>query len=333
MSLRVVRPGFLSTVQDAGRWGYQSQGVPVGGAMDGGSLRLANLLVGNAETGAVIEMTLHGAELAAERDLLIAVTGGGARVYADEAEIQFNRAIGIRQGTVLKFLPAGHGRFTYLAVAGGVDVAPVMNSRSTYLPSGFGGLGGRALQRGDLVAVADKWPTAAGKIWKTLRWDKGQVGMCPWTVPALHAIRSRKVVRILEGPEWHWFTEASHSRIFSTVFLPTPDSNRMGYRLEGIAMERAHQGELISTAVSAGTMQCLPNGMLVVLMADSQTTGGYPRIAQVAAADLSICAQARTHEPVFFQPVSLPEAEQLFLERERWFQSLQQGLDTHLAGL
>src|SRR4051812_45812878 len=133
MSFRVIRPGFLSTLQDAGRWGYQSQGVPVSGAMDREAMTFANVLVGNAEDSVVIEMALHGAELEAETDMLIALSGGGSAAYVEETRLHFDRPLGIRRGTVIKFLPSSFGRSTYLAVAGGIEAPLVMNSRATYL--------------------------------------------------------------------------------------------------------------------------------------------------------------------------------------------------------
>jgi len=332
MSLRVIRPGFLTTLQDAGRWGYQSQGVPVGGAMDRDAMTQANLLVGNAEDCVVIEMALHGAEFEAEADLLIALSGGGAAAYVGETKLLFDRPLGITRGTVIKFLPSSFGRFTYLAIAGGIYAPAVMNSRATYLPSRFGGIEGRALQREDRIMLHHSGNDLSARIWRLLHW-KGAVGEPYWARSPFHKLYLPKVVRVLEGPEWSWFTAASQARFFGTEFRPTADSNRMGYRLQGPFFERARAGELISTAVSAGTIQCLPNGALVVLMADSQTTGGYPRIGQVAAADLSLCAQTRTQEALFFKPVSLAEAEALLLKRARWFQSLKHGLDSQIRGV
>jgi len=328
MSLRVIRPGFLSTLQDAGRWGYQAQGVPVSGAMDRDAMTQANLLVGNPHDSVVIEMALHGAEFEAEADMLIALSGGGSAAYVDEIKLPFDRPLGIPRGTIIRFLPASFGRFTYLAVAGGIDAPVVMNSRATYLPSRFGGLDGRALQREDRLTLYQPGNAVSARIWKLRQWNKGPVGEAYWARPSYHKLYLPKVVRVLEGPEWHWFTEVSRRQLFGTPFYRTADSNRMGYRLQGPSFERAHAGELISTAVSAGTVQCLPNGALVVLMADSQTTGGYPRIGQVAAADIPLCAQTRTQEALFFKPISLTEAEALLLKRDHWFQNLKHSLDS-----
>lgn len=332
MSLRVIRAGFLSTLQDGGRWGFQSQGVPVGGAMDRDAMTQANLLVGNAATAVVIEMVLHGAEFRVEADVLIALAGGGAVALVDGVPLAFNKPIGLRRGAVLKFLPASFGRFAYLAVAGGMDVPAVMNSCATYLPSGFGGFEGRALKRGDCIQVREGGRGAGEKIWRGLRW-KGAVGEAPWSGASFQKLDMPKVVRVVAGPEWTWFTDASRNRLFEAEFRPTADSNRMGYRLTGPVFERVRHDELISTAVGAGTVQCLPNGSLIVLMADSQTTGGYPRIAQVAAVDLPCCAQLQTQEPVLFKPISWTDAETLLLKRERWFQRLKRSLDSQIRGI
>jgi antagonist of KipI len=208
-----------------------------------------------------------------------------------------------------------------------------MNSRATYLPSHFGGLEGRALRREDRITLCQPGNARAEKTWRLLQWNKRAVGEAYWALSSYHRLYLPKVVRVLQGPEWHWFTEASRGQLFGTGFRPTADSNRMGYRLQGPAFERAQPGELISTAVGAGTIQCLPDGALVVLMADSQTTGGYPRIGQVAAVDLPRCAQTRTQEALFFKPISWTEAEALLLKRERWFQGLKHSLDSKIRGV
>jgi antagonist of KipI len=316
MSIRITKSGFLSTLQDIGRPGFQSEGVPVCGSMDTDALITANLLVGNAENSCCIEFTLHGAEIKTEEDILIAFTGGGARVQADNSEIPFGKSVHIRKGSTVKLIDSLQGCRSYLAVGGGFRADKIMNSASTYLPSAFGGLGGRALQNGDFLEVNQEMSLVAKKIKASLPLSTQNFSVASWGLNNPKTSFS-KSVRVVTGPEWNWLSGKAQKEFYDLKFSVLPSSNRMGIRLQSEKLERIDNKELLSTSVSKGTIQCTPDGNAILLMSDCQTTGGYPRIAQVAAVDLSDCAQLRAADKLQCVNISFAEAERLFLDRQR----------------
>ncbi len=321
MQLRVLKPGILSTVQDLGRPDYRAQGVPLSGAMDTVSARLANLAVGNGMDDAVIEFTYGDAELIVDTAGLIAYSGDGGTLQAPTAALPCDRPIWLPAGTHLRLVAQPAGSRTYLAVAGGWSVAPVLGSWSTYLPAAFGGFLGRALQAGDtLRAAAAQTPMAAALLARlggsTLAYPRWSLGR-PLFFP-----RDRDTVRVVPAHEFTWFEGGSVVDFLSAPYTVGRQSDRMGYRLEGPRMHRAKPRELLSTAVVPGTIQVTGDGSLVLLMADCQTTGGYPRIAQVAAVDMPVCAQWKPGDRVRFRAISRNEAEKLYLYRQRQWAKL-----------
>jgi antagonist of KipI len=334
MSLRIVRPGLLTTVQDLGRPGYQHLGVVVSGAMDALALRVANLLVGNAESAAGLEITLLGPTICFESEQLIALTGADLSPTLDGQPMPPYRPVAVRAGTVLAFGAARAGCRAYLAVAGGLAVPLVLGSRATYLRAALGGWHGRALLAGDELPVSQ--PTAASqqlrhllapatvaRAWAAARWTPSPL-LCPRLQPT-------PLLRALQGPEYAQFTPASQQAFWREPFLLTPAADRMGYRLQGPALTRTTAPELLSSAVTLGTVQVPPGGQPIVLLADAQTTGGYPRLAQVITADFSALAQARPGQQLRFAEVPLAEAQALYLAQERCLRALQNALATHLA--
>ncbi|MDO7851225.1 5-oxoprolinase subunit C family protein [Hymenobacter convexus] len=331
MSLSILRPGLLSTVQDLGRFGYQQEGIIVSGAMDACALRVANLLVGNAENAAVLEITLLGPLIRFEADHLIALTGAHLSPTLNSQPVGLHRPVWVAAGTELDFGVPVAGSRAYLAVAGGVAVAPVLGSRSTYLRASFGGLHGRALRAGDVLPGAHPTPagqriiaalaaTASSRIWMQATWTPG-LALCPTPLP-------NPTIRAVAGPEYEQFTPASQQAFWQQPFTVTPDSDRMGYRLQGPPLQRHTSAELLSSAVTFGTVQVPAGGQPIVLMADHQTTGGYPRIAQVISVDFSALAQVRPGQLVYFQEVSLAEAQALYLAREQELRALRRGIAT-----
>ena len=334
MSLSIIRPGLLTTVQDLGRPGYQHLGVVVSGAMDTLALRVANLLVGNNEDAAGLEITLLGPTLRFETDHLLALTGANLSPTLDGQPAPMHRPIAVRAGTVLAFGAARAGCRTYLAVAGGLAVPLVLGSRATYLRAALGGWHGRALQAGDNLPVFE--PTAMGRrlrqavapaslaaSWASARWTPGPA-LCPHPHP-------QPLIRAVRGPEYGQFAEASQQAFWREPFTITPAADRMGYRLSGPALERATTPELLSSAVTFGTVQVPPSGQPIALLADAQTTGGYPRLAQVITADFPALAQARPGQQLRFQEVSLAEAQALYLAQERRLWAFQKALATHVS--
>lgn len=316
MRIRIIKPGLLSTVQDLGRWGYLSQAVPVSGAMDTLSARVANIALGNDENAAVIEFTYANAEFITETDLLIAYAGDGAVLSLDIGTIPSDRPVFIPAGTNVKLGNNKVGGRTYLAVAGGWDVPEVLGSRSTFITAGIGGVQGRVLRAGDVLSSVKPVTETTEKMWEVLQTNSPNYtdwGIARW----LFLSCDKKTIRVVRANESNWFEERSLNDFFTQPYTLALRSNRMGYHLEGSTIQRAKQDELLSTAVTAGTIQVTGNGSMVLLMADCQTTGGYPRIAQVAAVDLPLCGQLKPGDAICFKEITRSEAEMLYLEREK----------------
>ncbi|HEY0981652.1 biotin-dependent carboxyltransferase family protein [Schlesneria sp.] len=328
MSVRVIRPGLLTTVQDLGRFGHQQYGVSVGGAMDSISLRIANLLVGNASGSAALEITLAGPVLSFDHDALIAICGADLSPRVDGTPIASWRPVWVRQQSRLEFGPPVRGCRAYLAIAGGFDVPSVLNSQSTYLRANLGGFQGRALQAGDLLKTGpiSDWGQAMIAELSALAGNQGR-SEAKWFAGAdLCELDLTPPVRVLCGGQFDWFTRASQQAFFREVFTVTNQSDRMGYRLKGPPLELVHPRELISEGVTMGSIQVPAGGQSIVLMADRPTTGGYPKIAQVATVDLARLAQARPQDKIRFTPISVDEAQQALRTQDATMQRLTSGL-------
>jgi antagonist of KipI len=319
--MRILKPGLLSTIQDMGRYQYLSQAVPVSGAMDTLSARIANKAVGNDDGSAVIELTYADADFIAETDLLIAYAGDGAILKSNEQKLPPERPLFIPEGTTIKLTNNPSGTRTYLSVAGGWDAPEVLGSKSTFLTVGFGGFGGRALKKGDILKNEEKFTVITQKIIKSLKNTK--VNYPAWSMPQKQFLPTEKMtIRVVPANEFCWFDGRSIAEFLSTPYTIGKQSNRMGYHLEGAIIERVKTDELLSTAVTPGTIQVAGNGSMILLMADCQTTGGYPRIAQVAAVDMQLCAQLKPGDTIYFNGINRREAEMLYLEREQQLQQL-----------
>ncbi len=303
MEITVIRSGMLTTVQDLGRTGHRAAGVPLGGAMDPVALRVANLLVGNPEDAAALECTLLGPELVFSADTWVAL--GGAEF---EGLVAWQPRF-VHAGERLKLGAARRGCRGYLAVAGGINVPPVLGSRSTYLRGGFGGLQGRALRDDDVVSAAN----AVRRVHDHWRID----------ARILPDYSASPTVRVVAGAQRDEFGGA----LFAAEFKILPQSDRMGIRLGAAKLVRiGGGGELVSSAVAPGTVQVPPDGQPIVLMADAQTLGGYPMAAHVIAVDLPLVAQLRPGDRLRFAEVPLEEAHQLAMQRERVLALLHEGL-------
>ena len=300
----VLRPGLLTTVQDLGRWGYQAAGVPVAGAMDSYSLRLANGLVGNPETAAALEITLLGPALRADAPLVIAVAGAMFDLQVDDRPVPHGAPVEVAAGSVLRCLERRAGARAYLAVAGGIETPAVLGSRATHVVSRMGGLDGRALVAGDVVPVAP--PGGTGAVRRATR--------SPW--PLAQAPGARRL-RVLLGPQDEWFTVSSVDALLGGTFSVSSKSDRMGFRLEGPALTTKRPGELVSEPVAFGAIQVPSGGAPILLMADRQTAGGYPKIATVITADLPLAGQLAPGEAVRFAACTRAEARSALIARER----------------
>jgi len=315
MSLRIVRPGLLTTVQDRGRHGLQHIGVVPCGAMDLVALELANGLVGNRADEAALEITVLGPEIAFECDALIALCGAEMDARLGGAPMPANRPVFVEKGAVLNTRRTTLGSRAYLAVAGGIALPPVLGSRSTYLPAKFGGFQGRLLRAGDVLPLTDDAAAVSRDRYAKLngrKTDKSGIRTVTWSAPALTLpAREPIVIHAMEGRHHALFDAAARRAFFDATWKVTPDSNRMGFRLAGPVLARAEAGEILSEPACLGTVQVPANGLPIALMADHQTTGGYPKIAEIAAADVPRLAQLAPGGLVQFARCTLEQAGEL----------------------
>jgi antagonist of KipI len=288
-ALVVARPGMLTTVQDLGRWGQQASGVPVAGPMDAYSHRLANRLASNADDAAALEVTLIGPELVSRGSLVCAVAGAGFSVALNDTPIDTRSCFEVPDGSRIRFGSRGPGARASLAVRGGFDVPATFGSRATSLVSRMGPFG-RALREGDELPVAMSAPRVA---------PRGK----PLQLPG-----GGSRVRVLLGPHDSMFTADAVTALLSSRFVVTPQSNRMGYRLAGARLERRDETELLSEATPMGSLQVTSSGQPILLMADRQTTGGYPRIATVISADQPAAGQLAPGDWIEFVACTRDEA-------------------------
>lgn len=320
MELTIIKPGLLSTVQDLGRYNYLSQAVSISGAMDTLSACIANMALGNDDNAAVIEFTYADAEFKAESDLLIAYAGDGAVLMAGDNRLPTGRPLFIPKGKNITLYNNPKGSRTYLAIAGGIDVPEVLGSRSTFITAGFGGMEGRPLKAGDGLSGGELFVNNQKLIDQL---SGNEISYTNWSIPMqLLLPADRRTIHVVLGNEFNWLDGKAVVEFLSEPFVIGKQSNRMGYHLEGPALNRLKKDELLSTAVMPGTIQVTGNGSLILLMADCQTTGGYPRIAQVAAVDMPLCAQLKPGDTIYFKEITQHEAEMLYLEREQQLKQL-----------
>lgn len=315
MKISIIKPGLLSTIQDTGRYRYLSQAVPVSGAMDELAHRLANKAVGNDDDNATIEFTYADASFKAETPILISYSGDGACLVYNNELMPAEKPLFFPTGSIIKLIHNAIGMRTYLAIAGGWDVPDIMESKSTYLTAAFGGFKGRALQKADVLVGGSLLSEVSNGILNHLiersltypNWRISRESLLP---------ENRQAIRVVLANEICWFDATSIISFLTNSFTIDRRSNRMGYHLLGKPLVRKVKKELLSTAVTPGVIQVTGSGDLVILMADCQTTGGYPRIAHVAAVDLPLCAQLKPGDTIHFSEISRDEAEALYLERE-----------------
>ncbi len=340
MSITVLKPGLLSTLQDSGRTGFQHFGVPVSGAMDFFSHRIANILANNSADDATLEITLRGPRLRFEHDALIALCGADLAPTIDGIIAPEGKAVRVRAGSVLDFGDSVAGCRAYLAIHGGFDVPVVMGSRSTYVSARIGGLDGRALRRGDVLSPGKATSSAYPGLSRTLADSKRSFAAPKWAVNQhIEKLgRSLQIVRILAGRHWDAFPSAARDRLTTEEFRVASDSNRMGCRLQSTADTAGGAGviaggprDILSEAVTFGTIQVPPSGKPIVLMADRQTVGGYPKIAEAAGVDLHLLAQLRPGDRLRFELVSLAQAQALWLKREQEIITIREAVEKHLT--
>lgn len=318
MSILIEAPGLLTTIQDLGRHGYQHLGVGPGGAMDEASHRFANLLAGNAPEMPSLEITLAGPVLRFQAESLFALCGGDLSPQIEERPVPLWRPVMVRAGARLSFGKPIHGARCYLGVGGGFSIPRVMGSASTNLAAGFGGFQGRRLRAGDVLETEPfskaLCPSLRGGFTDDGSSFLGADWFAPWT-RELDFVRPC-VLRLIQGPQWGLLSALSRAAFLNETFQVAPDSDRMGLRLLGSKLALKKPLEMISSGVTTGTVQLPPGGSPILLMADRQTTGGYPRIGEVATVDIPKAAQLRPGESLRFERITIEEAQDLYVRRE-----------------
>jgi biotin-dependent carboxylase-like uncharacterized protein len=303
-TFEVLHPGILTTVQDLGRPGFARYGVAPSGALDSLALRVANLLAGNPEDTAALETAVMGLRLKAMQDVVVAVTGANLNPMRDGGPLAMWRSHRIQAGEVIAFSGPAGGMRSYVAVCGGIEVPPVLGSRSTNLPSGFGGVAGRALRKGDILrrAVVENELRFAGRAFE------------PAWIPEYP---SRWRLRVVWGPQDDQFAEDGKQAFVAGIFSVSPDSDRTGIRLKGPAVARQPglPESIISEGVIAGAIQVPGDGQPIIILGET-ATGGYRKIATVISADLPLLGQITPGDEVVFEAVSMDAAVQALRELE-----------------
>ncbi|MDQ2823978.1 MAG: biotin-dependent carboxyltransferase family protein, partial [Verrucomicrobiota bacterium] len=323
MKLNVFRAGFLTTVQDLGRTGFRQIGVSLGGALDPHALRVANLLVGNNESEAGLEITFGGLQLRFADERIVAWCGGQFDVRVGSRLLPAGHAALARADEELAIAQPKLGCRAWIAISGGIDVPAALGSRSTDWRAKFGGIEGRALRDRDQLALGPL-PESAQVLIGLLsaqRFSSWSPSV-EWTSTA----EAEPTLRFVRGSDWARFAASTRHVLVSEAFVVSHDSDRMGARLEGPELKRNENVDLISEAVAPGTIQVPPNGKPIVLLGDCQTIGGYPKIGHVITGDLPIAAQLRAGDTVRFQEISLTDAHRLLFERQQELERFRIGL-------
>lgn len=344
MSIVILKPGLMSMVQDLGRTGYQKEGVATNGAMDSWALRMANILVGNQEQEACLEITLVGPSIRFEADHVIAITGGDLSVTINRCPVPLLRPVLVNKGSILTFGQAKTGCRAYLAFSGGIDVPIVLGSKSTYLRAGLGGYKGRVLDKDDIIQIGEKKPENLHN--HSDRYNKNQTNnfqkegdetenftfkASHWFVdPQLQSFDEKKIIRIIPAGDWDLFTDEAKKALLSEPFKITSKSDRMGYRLEGPLLETSENIEMISESVALGTIQVPADGQPIILLHDRQTTGGYPKMANVITADIPKLAQVKPGDSITFSQTTVANAQELLIEKEQQFHFIKRRIELKL---
>ena len=313
MSITIVNPGMMTTVQDLGRVGYQQFGVSVSGVMCPRSAILANILVGNEDGEAVLECTMMGPHIQFNTANCIAITGGDLGPTLDGKPIPNYAAIAVQAGQILRFTMPKSGCRAFVSFAGGLDIEPVMGSRSTYMKAKIGGFQGRKLQKGDEIKFRDP------------KEDLPKLDlrhMAPEFRP-----RAEYTVRVVLGPQDDYFTDEGIATFLSSVYTVTPEFDRMGCRLSGEVIAHKDGGDIISDGISFGAIQVPSSGNPIIMLGDRQTTGGYTKIAGVITADFRILAQLKAGDKVRFEKVSIAQAQDALLAQKGALKCLRGALD------
>ena len=306
MPIRVLKPGLFTTLQDLGRPGYAHLGISICGAADALSFRLANLLAGNEQNAPALEMTLLGPTLEFGENVIIALTGSECGVRLGSDPIPSDTTLEVPAGSVLTCGSMATGARCYLAVQGGFDVPLTMGSASTDVRAGFGGVYGRRLQSGDVLHVRSRHHQPVRSLPPSLLDDLNHSGP----------------IRVTKGAQRDWFDPEAFEQLYSSAYTVSDLWDRAGLRLKGEVLRPREPLQLLTDGIPLGAIQVPQDGHPIILFVDQQTTGGYPKIGNVIAADIHRVGQLRPRQEVRFAEVSIPEAIQALREQERLLQDI-----------
>lgn len=322
MSVLITRQGLFDTIQDSGRYGYQHLGINPGGVMDIVAASVANMLVGNIMNEAVLELHFPAASLFFEKPALIALSGADFSATVNNENIPLNTAIIVSSSTELIFRQYKKDARCYLAVQGGWNAENWLNSYSTNTKVRAGGFHGKSLKKNDIVHTR-----AEQFLFTSLPPQSYIITSIKTDVSSFYAAAH---IRCIKGMQYNWLNDTSKKIFDTSVFKMTTQSDRMGYRLQSEPLQTTMQKQLLSSAVTKGATQLLPNGQLIILMADHQTTGGYPVIANVISADIPLLAQMQPNTSIKFQLITIEEAEILYIQQQQNLLQLQDACNLQL---
>lgn len=321
MSLEIVKAGLHDSIQDEGRFGYQHLGINPSGAMDRMAMNIANALVGNDLNEAVVELCFPVAQFVFHEAAFISLSGANFNATLNDAPIPLHQLIRVPSGAILKFTKKLEGSFCYLALRGGFQLDDWLGSKSTNTKVKAGGCKGRVLQKGDRIPFRNKIN------------EEGNVKVFSWRANVSDFYTDSTTIRCIKGNEFTWLDKRSQEAFGKNKFTITRQSDRMGYRLEGVELIQETKEQLLSTAVTFGTVQLLPNGQLIVLCADHQTTGGYPRVGNVIAADRATFVQLNADNQFKLDFVSVQDAEQELRKQNNCLKQLRWSCEMKLRGV
>jgi len=299
--IKILTPGFFTTIQDMGRYGFQQFGVSACGVMDSYAYKAANLLLGNPLDAAVLEVSLLGPEIEFLLDSSIAITGGDLTPAIDGKIVPMWESIPVKKSSVLSFKGLKSGARSYISFGGGINTEPIMGSRSTDIKAGIGGINGKKLSQGDTIDLGE--------------WNN-KFSFKKLSEEAIPEYKSAQSIRVILGPQADYFTEKGISTFLNSAYTVSGQFDRMGYRLEGDKIESKKGSDIISDGISMGSIQIPGSGKPIILMADRQTAGGYTKIGVVATADLYKIAQAKQGDSFNFVVITVEDGQRLFKEQE-----------------
>ena len=314
MSLRIIKQGVLDTIQDLGRYGHQYLGINCNGAMDKFSMQLTNALIGKELNAPVLEIHFPSSQILFEKEAVICIGGADFSPTINDQPVPLHHPIVVAKKSLLRFEKPQSGARCYLSILNEFRLDKWLNSYSTNLKSNTGGFEGRNLLKNDVL------PFKNGLSFLKLLNSK-DFAVLPWK--ANDTVDTRNEIEFLIGSEWHWLAKEAQDSFQEQWFQITNEADRMGYQLAGQSLEQKNNDQLVSSAVCFGTVQLLPNGQIIILMADHQTAGGYPRIAYVISAHLPILAQKKPNDVIRFKMTSLEEAEKKIFAQKKYLHQLQ----------